>query len=161
MLYNRVRMDPERFRFRDDVLRSAAARTRRRLLVSIAAAAAAVVGLWAAALRPKGAGPGTLAFALVLLAGLALLSLRRRMGRLLARWSSFEVTLESEAVAREVAGFPRLRIARADVAAIDERGDGIVVRARSGPALLLPREIEGYERLRTLLAAWAPPRSGS
>ncbi|HEX9400098.1 MAG TPA: hypothetical protein VF912_08320 [Anaeromyxobacter sp.] len=150
---------PERYRFRDDVLRSAASRTRRRLLVSMIAAAAAVVGLWAAALRPQGAGPRTLGFALVLLGALAFVSLRRRLSRLHARWTSFELTLDAEAIGREVVGFPSVRIARAEVAAIGERAAGIVVSDRAGRALLVPRELEGYERVREALAAWGPPRT--
>jgi hypothetical protein len=147
-------MDPQCFRFRADVLRSAASRTRRRLLVSVAAAAIALAGLWAGVLRPRGARPSTLAFALVLLAILALLSLRQRLRRLHARWSSFEVRIEEDAIAREVNGFPPVRIARADVAAVAESAAGVVVRDRAGRSLLIPREIEGYERVRELLEGW-------
>ncbi len=147
-------MDPHLFRFRHDVLRSAASRTRRRLLVSVAAAAAAVAALWGAVLRPQGARASTLAFALTLLAVLALLSLRRRLGRLHARWSSFEVRVEDDEIGREVSGFPSIRIARADVAAIEELGAGLVVRDRAGRSLLVPREVEGYERVRDLLERW-------
>ncbi len=155
-------MTPERFRFREDVLRAAASRTRRRLAVSMVATAAAVAGLWGAVLRPRGSGAGTLAFALVLLGVLALLSLRRRLRRLVARWTSFEVTVDGGGISRAVAGFPPIRIARADVAAVDERGAGLVVRGRGGASLLVPREIEGYERARALLAAWAaPPNPGA
>lgn len=149
----------ERFRFRDDVLRSAASRTRRRLLLSIAAAALAIVGVWAVALRPQGAGPRTLAFAIVLLAVLAALSLRSRLRRLHARWSSFEVTVDDEGVGREVAGAPPIRIARADVASIEERVEGLVVRDRAGRSLLVPREVEGYARACALLTGWLPPAS--
>lgn len=149
-------MDIERFRFREDVLRSAASRTRRRLLVSFAAAAAAVVGLWGGVLRGQGARPATLAFALVLLALLAVLSLRRRLGRLHARWSSYELRVEADGISRDVSGFPPVRIARADVAAIEERAAGLVVRDRGGRALLVPRELDGYDRVRGLLRAWRP-----
>jgi hypothetical protein len=147
-------MEPELFRFRQDVLLSAASRTRRRLLATVAAAAAAIAGLWGAVLRPQGSPPSTLAFALALLALLAFLSLRRRLRRLDARWSSFTVRVEADAVSREVSGFPGIRIAREDVAAVEERGAGLVVRDRGGRALLVPREVEGYERVRALLAAW-------
>jgi hypothetical protein len=147
-------MDPQCFRFRADVLRSAASRTRRRLLVSVGAAALALAGLWAGVLRPQGARPSTLAFALVLLAILAMVSLRRRLRRLHARWSSFEVRIEEDAIGREVSGFPPVRIARADVAAVAESAAGVVVRDRAGRSLLIPREIEGYERVRELLEGW-------
>ncbi len=147
-------MQTERFRFREDVLRTAAARTRRRLATTLLATSAIVVAIWAAALRPKGAGWETLAFSLGLLLALAALSVRRRMRRLHARWDSFEIALDEDAIARQVSGFAPLRIARADVEAIGERVDGIVVRARGGAALLVPREIDGYARVRELLAGW-------
>jgi hypothetical protein len=147
-------MDPERFRFREDVLRAAASRTRRRLLASFGAAAALVVALWAGVLRPEGARPATLGFALALLAGLAVLSLRRRLRRLHARWSSFVVRVEEDAVSREVSGFPPIRIARAEVAAVEERAAGVIVRDRAGRSLLVPREVDGYERVRGLLEGW-------
>ena len=147
---------PERFRFRDDVLRDAASRTRRRILVSFLASAIAVAAAWAAALRPRGGTVGSLAFALALLAALALVSLRRRLRRLHARWSSFEVAVGDDGIGREVEGFPALTIPRADVAAVEERTAGMVVRGRSGASLLVPREVQGYERIRDLLAGWAP-----
>jgi hypothetical protein len=149
-------MESQRFRFRDDVLRAAASRTRRRLVVSVAVAALAVVALWAGALRPQGAGPSSLVFALVLLALLAILSLRRRLSRLHARWSSFEIQVDADGIARAVHGFPPVRIARADVSAVVERPAGLVVRDRGGRSLLVPRELEGYERARELLAPWSP-----
>lgn len=147
-------MSTERFRFREDVLGAAAARTRRRFAATLVATAAIVAAIWSAALRPKGAGWGTLAFSLALLLALAAFSLRRRMRRLHARWASFEIALDEDAIARQVSGFPPVRIARAEVEGIGERADGIVVRARGGAALLVPRDIDGYARLREALAAW-------
>lgn len=149
----------ERFRFRDDVLRSAASRTRRRILLSVVVTAAAAVGVWAAALRPRGGGPGALVLALGLIAVLAYFTVRKRLGRLHARWASFEVTISAAGVSRVVDGFPPLSIARADVAAVEERAGGVVVRGRGGASLLVPRELEGYDRARALLGAWAPPAS--
>lgn len=146
-------MAAERFRFPDAVLRVAARRTLRRLAVTLVAAAAAVVALWATALRPEGAGAGTLAFALAFLAALAAVSTRRRLRRLQARWGSFEVRIEDDAVVREVTGFRSVRIARDEVAAVEERAEGILVRARGGAALLVPREVEGYALARERLAA--------
>ncbi len=151
-----AKMAVERFRFREDVLRAAARRTRRRLAATLVAAAAAVAGVWATALRERGAGTGSLAFALGLLVVLAAFSLRGRMRRLHARWASFEIALDEGAIAREVTGFPRLELARADIAAIEERAAGLVVRGRAGAALLVPREVEGYARVREALSGWAP-----
>ena len=64
--------------------------------------------------------------------------------------------LDDEAVVREVAGVAPVRIARGDVAAVEERAEGLVVRGRSGAALLVPREIDGYARAREALAGWSP-----
>ncbi len=153
-------MSIERFRFRGEVLRAAAARTRRRFAATLLVTAAIVVALWSAALRPKGAGWGTLAFSLGLLGAVAALSIARRMRRLHARWSSFEIALEGDAISRRVTGGPPLRIARADVETIGERADGIVVRARGGAALVVPRALEGYARVREALAGWGAGRAG-
>ncbi len=154
-------MPTDRFRFREDVLRAAAARTRRRFAATLVATAAIVAAIWSAALRPRGAGWGTLAFSLALLLALAALSIRRRMRRLHARWASFEIALDDDGIARQVSGFAPVRIARAEVERIGERADGIVVRARGGAALLVPREIDGYARLRETLAAWGAGTDGA
>jgi hypothetical protein len=154
-------MAEERFRFREEVLHAAASRTRRRILVSAVATAAAVLGVWGAVLRPRGDGPGGLAVALALLAGLALLSLRRRLRRLHARWSSFAVAVGEGGISREVEGFPPIAIGRGEVAAVEERSAGLVVRSRGGASLLVPREVEGYERVRARLADWAPRPPGA
>lgn len=148
-------MAEERFRFREDVLRAAAGKTRRRLGATLAAAAAGVVGFWAWFLRPQGAGAGTLAFSLAFLLALAAFSLRKRMRRLHARWGSFEVSIDESEVRREVVGAPAVRIARAEVAAVEERPEGLVVRARGGGALLVPRGLDRFARARELLAAWS------
>jgi hypothetical protein len=37
---------------------------------------------------------------------------------------------------------------------VEERAEGVVVRDRSGRSLLVPRELEGYERVRGLVSAW-------
>jgi hypothetical protein len=150
-------MPEERFRFRDDVLRTAAGTTRRRLGLRLLAAAAGVVAFWAFALRGQGAGAGTLAFSLAFLLALAAVSMRRRMRRLHARWGSFEVTIGQDAVERVAAGVPSVRIDRGDVLAVEERPEGLVVQARSGAHLLVPRGVQDFVKARDLLSAWVPP----
>jgi hypothetical protein len=142
------------FRFPEVVLGAAASRTRRRVFVSAGLVAAAAVALWAAVLRPRGSGPGAAVFSVALLLLLAFVSLRRRLRRLHARWASFEVTVWPDAVGRTVEGFPPVRIARADVASVGEVDAGVLVRDRGGNAVLVPREVEGYERARAVLAGW-------
>lgn len=151
----------ERFRFRDDILRTAASRLRRRILLAFVATGTAAVGLWAAVLRPRGDGPGTVLFAALLLVSLAFFSLRRRLRRLHARWSSFVVTIGDEGIARAVDGFAPVAIPRADVVGVEERPAGLVVRGRGGASLLVPRELEGYERARARLAGWSAPPAPS
>jgi hypothetical protein len=111
-------MAEERFRFREDVLRTAAGKTRRRLGLTLLAAASGVVAFWAVALREQGSGAGTLVLSLAFLLALAALSMRRRMRRLHARWGSFEVTIGQDAVERVVTGAPPVRIARTVVLAV-------------------------------------------
>jgi hypothetical protein len=151
-------MAAERFRLGEEALSAVASRTRRRFGVTLVLTAAIVVGVWATALRAQGAGVGALLFSLGLLAALAALSIRRRMRRLHARWGSFVVTLDEAAVVREVDGFPPVRIARAEVEAVAELPAGLLVRGRGGAALLVPRDVEGYARLRDALAAGTSPR---
>jgi hypothetical protein len=146
----------ELFTFREESLLRAASRTRRRLAATVAATGAIVVAVHAAAFGGQGSGLGTLAFSLALLGALATATLVRRMRRLRARWTSFAISLESEAVSRRVDGFAPVRIARAEIASVGEGPRGLVVRDRAGRALLVPREIDGYDRLRSALAAWAP-----
>ena len=66
------------------------------------------------------------------------------------------IALAEDAIAREVAGFPAIRIARAEVAAIEELPAGLAVRDGNGRGLVVPRELEGYEELRAALATWRP-----
>jgi hypothetical protein len=117
------------------------------------ATAAVVLGVWAGLLRDRGAGPGSLVLPLALLALLAGLSHLARMRRARARWDGLRVVLGADAITRETPGFPAVRIERPEVTAVEEGPRGIVVRA-GDRALLVPRQIEGYERVRGALAGW-------
>jgi hypothetical protein len=149
-------MPAETFHFPEEVLRFAAVRTRRRFALALVATGAIVVAGWLGVLRAQGAGWGTLAFSLGLLLAFAALSMRRRMRRMHQRWASFAVTIEDDHVRREVAGYAPILIARSDVAAVEERPAGIVVRDRAGAALLVPRDLDGYARAREVLSGWRP-----
>ena len=66
--------------------------------------------------------------------------------------------MAEERIARTVDGFPPIAIPRAEVSGVAEHATGLVVRGRDGAALLVPREVDGYDRARALLAGWAPGR---
>jgi hypothetical protein len=151
----------ERFRLRADAMRGMSRRLAWRFALTVAAAAFVVVAAFAAGLRGRDGGASPLVLGLALLIALAAVSFRRRTARFRARWATFTVVLEDAAVARTVEGFPDVRIARADVASVGEAPAGLVVRARAGPALVVPRELEGYERVRAALLAWVPGTAGS
>jgi hypothetical protein len=105
-------------------------------------------------MRDSGRGLDALVVPFALLLVLAAFSYVRRMRRFRARWASFEIALENEAIGRAVIGFPPVRIVRAEVAAIEEVGAGLAVRARDGRGIVVPRELDGYERVRDALAGW-------
>jgi hypothetical protein len=144
----------ERFRLRADAMSGMSRRLVRRFALTVAAAALLVVAAFASGLRGEGGGAGPLLVGLGLLSLLALWSFRRRTARFRARWATFTVTLDDGAVARTVEGFPEVRIGRGEVASIGEAPAGLVVRSRAGPALVVPREIEQYERIRDALLRW-------
>ena len=143
-----------RFRLRPDASRVAARRMNRRFLATFAAVVLLVLAAHAAGLRDPGRGLGALAIPFALLLVLAAFSYVRRMRRFRARWASFEIALEDEAIGRAVIGFPLVRILRADVTAIEEIPGGLAVRGRDGRGLVVPRELDGYERVREALAGW-------
>lgn len=152
---------PEHFRLRADAMAALRRRLDRRFAATLLATALLVVLAFASGLRGGGLGGwGTLAVGLGLLAALAAWSYRRRIRTFRARWESFTVVLGEDAVSRSVDGHPELRIVRAEVAEVGEAPAGLVIRARTGSALVVPREIEGYERLRSALSAWGPSATG-
>jgi len=153
--------DPERFRLRADAMSALRRRHDRRFAATLLAATFLVVVAFVSGLRGGGLGGwGTLLIGLGLLAALATWSYRRRVRTFRARWESFTVALGDDAVSRTVEGHPEVRIARAEVAAVGEAPAGLVVRSRGGHALVVPREIEGYDRLRSALSAWGPTAAG-
>jgi MYXO-CTERM domain-containing protein len=147
----------ERFGLRADAMKGMARRLVLRFAFTAGAAALLVVAAFASGLRGPDGGAGPLVLGLGLLALLAFWSFRRRTARFRARWASFSVVLEEAAVSRTVEGYPEVRIERGEVASVGEAPVGLVVRARQGPALVVPRELEAYDRVRAAILAWKPP----
>lgn len=145
--------EPLRFHLDPAAFPIEARRLRRRALALAAATALVLVAVWASILRGRGAGPGSLLLPLGLLAFLAGFSLRTRLRRAFARWSGFAVILEGDAIVREVPGFTTVRIPRAEVTAVEDGPGGVAIRA-GDRAVLVPRQLEGYERFREALEAW-------
>ena len=148
--------EPEHFRLRADAMAGMARRLNLRFALTVATVAIIVIALFSAGLRDREGGYGALTVGLGLLALLAFWSWRSRLTRFRERWSSFTVVLEPEALGRTVKGYPDVRIPRAEVTSVGEAPAGIVVRARGGAAIVVPRELEGYERVRAAVSAWKP-----
>ncbi len=146
----------ERFRLRAEAMQRMARRLNARFALTVATVALLVVGLYSAGLRDREGGYASLAVGLAVLAVLAFWSWRRRLTRFRERWASYTVVLGPAAVERTVVGYPDVRIARDEVTAVGDTPGGLVVRGRSGEAVAVPRELEGYERLRAALLAWKP-----
>jgi hypothetical protein len=147
--------EPTRHRLRPEASRATAQRMNRRFALTFLLVVVLVVAAHLAGLRDdRGAGGLAVPFAILLV--LAGLSYRRRMIRFRARWDSFEIAIGDDAIAREVAGIPPIRIDRKDVASIQEIGAGLAVRSTAGQGLVVPRELAGYENVRDRLAAWRP-----
>jgi hypothetical protein len=127
----------------------------RRFAATVVAVVLIVIAAYAGGLR-DGRGMDALLFPFALLVVLVVVSYRRRMARFRARWASYEIALADDAIAREIAGFPPVRIARAEVASIEELPSGLAVRDGRGRGLVVPRELEGYEGVREALEAWMP-----
>ena len=127
----------------------------RRFAATVVAVVLIVLAAYAAGLR-DGRGIDALAVPFAILVVLVVLSYVRRMARFRARWASFEIALGEDAIARDLAGFPKVRIARAEVDAIEEIPAGLAVRDVHGRGLVVPRELDGYEGVRAALAAWRP-----
>jgi hypothetical protein len=145
--------EPLRFQLDPAAFTAEARRVRRRAAALAAATALVLLGVWAGVLRDRGAGPGSLLLPLALLALLAGFSHRTRMRRSLARWRGFAVVLEDDAIARELPGFPTVRIPRAEIATVEDGPRGVAVRSRDR-ALFVPRQLDGYERFRAALEVW-------
>jgi hypothetical protein len=148
--------DEERRGLRAEAMQGMARRLGLRFALTVGAAALLVVAAFASGLRGADGGAGPLVVGLALLALLASWSFRRRRARFRARWASFTVVLEETAVSRTVVGVPEVRIERGEVASVGEAPAGLVVRARAGPALVVPRELEAYDRVRAALLSWRP-----
>jgi hypothetical protein len=143
-----------RFRLRPEASRATARRMNRRFAATVVAVVLLVLAAYAAGMRDSGRGLDVLVVPFALLLVLAAFSYVRRMRRFRARWASFEIALENDAIGRAVIGFPPVRILRTDVASIEELRSGLAVRARDGRGVVVPRELDGYERIRDALAGW-------
>jgi hypothetical protein len=143
-----------RFRLRPEASRATARRMNRRFAATVVAVVLLVLAAYAAGMRDSGRGLDVLVVPFALLLVLAAFSYVRRMRRFRARWASFEIALENDAIGRAVIGFPPVRILRTDVASIEELRSGLAVRARDGRGVVVPREVDGYERIRDALAGW-------
>ena len=143
-----------RFRLRPEASRATARRMNRRFAATVVAVVLLVLAAYAAGMRDSGRGLDVLVVPFALLLVLAAFSYVRRMRRFRARWASFEIALENDAIGRAVIGFPSVRILRTDVASIEELRSGLAVRARDGRGVVVPRELDGYERIRDALAGW-------
>jgi len=143
-----------RFRLRPEASRATARRMNRRFAATVVAVVLLVLAAYAGGMRDSGRGLDVLAVPFALLLVLAGFSYVRRMRRFRARWASFEIALENDAIGRAVIGFPPVRILRTDVASIEELRSGLAVRARDGRGIVVPRELDGYERIRDALAGW-------
>lgn len=143
-----------RFRLRPEGSRATARRMNRRFAATVVAVVLLVLAAYAGGMRDSGRGLDVLVVPFALLLVLAAFSYVRRMRRFRARWASFEIALENDAIGRAVIGFPSVRILRTDVASIEELRSGLAVRARDGRGVVVPRELDGYERIRDALAGW-------
>jgi hypothetical protein len=143
-----------RFRLRPEASRATARRMNHRFAATVVAVVLLVLAAYAGGMRDSGRGLDVLVVPFALLLVLAAFSYVRRMRRFRARWASFEIALENDAIGRAVIGFPPVRILRTDVASIEELRSGLAVRARDGRGVVVPRELDGYERIRDALAGW-------
>jgi hypothetical protein len=147
---------PQRFRLRADAMAAVARRVNRRFALTAALAFTLLVAIAVGTMRGEDGSTRSLAFGLVLLLVLVVASFVRRQGRFRARWASFEIVLEEDGIGRTVDGFRPERIARAEVTAVEERPAGLAVRGPGGRAVVVPREVDGYERVRAVVLGWAP-----
>ncbi len=130
-----------------------------RFAATVVAVALIVLAAYAGGLE-GGRGTDALFIPFGILTVLVVLSYFRRMARFRARWASFEIALGEDAIAREIAGFPPVRIARDEVATIEEIPAGLAIRDGRGRGLVVPRELDGYEGVRATLASWRPIAPG-
>src|SRR5512133_3687346 len=114
-------------RLRPDASRATARRMNRRFGATVVAVVGIVLAAYAGGLRDR-RGPDVLVVPFAILLVLVVVSYVRRMARFRARWASFEIALGEDGIARAVKGFPTVRIARADVSAIEEVPAGLAVR---------------------------------
>jgi hypothetical protein len=69
-------------------------------------------------------------------------------------WRDFLLTVSEVHLRRTLPGFLPVEIARGEVALLEDHAAGLIVRSRSGVALLVPRQLERFDEVRTHLEGW-------
>ncbi|BAU12153.1 hypothetical protein LEP3755_26820 [Leptolyngbya sp. NIES-3755] len=93
---------------------------------------------------------------MVLIAGISLpLILRGEFKKHQRIWSSYELTLSEDSIARTQDGYERVQISRSEITRIIEVTDyGLTIVGTNNAQIFVPRLVENYVLLRNLLAEW-------
>ncbi len=146
-------MLPVRATLRRDLWPPRERRMVRRLALSLGVLVSVIVAADAAILRDEPGRWGHVVLTAALVGAIAALLGLRQVSRARARWASFRLVVSDDAIRREMDGARPLEIPRAEAVRVAEGPAGILVAAR-GRQLGVPREVDGYERVRDALAAW-------
>lgn len=128
------------------------------LLVGILVAAGVVGGYLSASNGPIGVGMAAVAV-LAFLAVVLTLAVRRAIERARTELASFELHVSDDALSRTLADHADIAVRRADVTAIEEHPNGLIVRG-ANRRLLVPRTVDGFGEVRERLREWAPIQEG-
>lgn len=76
-----------------------------------------------------------------------------------AAWKSFEIELGDDSVTLRQTGTPTTQIRRVEVTYLQEDSAGLLIHTASKYKLLgIPRTLDGYKEVRSVLTSWAPIR---